>query len=236
MVDLWFYQSATPRCPVSARRAARADQEGPPPHGQGRDRQRLAGGEVRHGEGLPLHPLGRRRRTGHHRRPLHSRPAQRRTETVGTARREGCVHQPRGDPHLQRLLRLRDPRRRKAGAAAAAVRGDDPRPRRPGLDEGLERRRGRGDLRVAGRFDLRHSPQRPPPALQRLRTEAGPLRLLDEHARRHEPLRRRRLRLRHPARLPGAVQRRTRLLLPPRASRRACCWRPTSSPTRSACR
>ena len=138
--------------------------------------------EVRHREGLPLHPVGRRRGTGHHRRPLRARPAHGRAQAVGAARRPRRVHQPRGHPHLERLLRLRDPGRRQARAAAAAVRGDDPRPRRPRLDQGVERRRRRGHLRVAGRLAVRDPAQRQPPALQRLRPAGGALRLLDEHA------------------------------------------------------
>ena len=84
-----------------------------------------------------------------------------RAQAVGPPRRPGRVHQPRGDPHLERLLRLRDPGRRQARPAAPAVRGDGPRPGRPGLDQGVERRRRRGHLRVAGR--ARCSPSRSTP-------------------------------------------------------------------------
>ncbi len=75
-------------------------------------------GEVRHREGIALHPLGRRRRARHHRGPLHPRSAYRRAEAVGTTRRPGCLHQPRGHPHLQRLLVCEIP----AGGALAPQR------------------------------------------------------------------------------------------------------------------
>ncbi|CAA9217739.1 MAG: hypothetical protein AVDCRST_MAG54-415, partial [uncultured Actinomycetospora sp.] len=131
--------------------------------GQGRARQRQPRGEVRHREGLALHPLGGRRGPGHHRRPLRPRPAHGRAQAVGAAGWAWRLHQPRGDPHLQRLLRLRDPRGRQARAAAAAVRGDGARPGGLGVDQGVERRRRRGHLRVAGRLAVRDPAERAPP-------------------------------------------------------------------------
>ena len=105
------------------------------------------------------------------------------------------------------------------------------------LDHGLERRRPEGHLRVEGRRALRHPAQRLAPALQRLGPEAGALRRRSTNA---PPVINlfddidfvfnTRVRLQEP------LQRRAGLLSPTRASSRACCSRPTSSPTRSTCR
>ena len=79
-------------------------------------------------------------------------PNLRTVELKPWARRGGArrLHQPRRLAHLERLLRLRDPAGQEARAAAPAVRGDDPGPRRPRLHRGVERRRPAHHLRVEG--------------------------------------------------------------------------------------
>ena len=154
----------------------------------------------------------RERRSRHHQRALRAQPAHRRAEALGAARRLRRLHQSRGVAHLQRLLRLRDPAGQEARAAAPAVRGDDPGARRPRLDHGVERRGQAHHLRVEGGRDVRHPAQLLAPALQRLGPGAGALRRRDQRAAGDQPLRGRRVRLQHQARLQEPLQRRARLL------------------------
>ena len=85
----------------------------------------------------------------------------RRAEAVGTPRRPRRVHQPRSVADVERLLRLRDPAGKGAGAAAPAVRGDDLRARRARRDLGVERRRPAASPSSGGR--ARCSPFRSTP-------------------------------------------------------------------------
>ena len=130
---------------------------------------------------------------------------------------------------------LRDPAGQEARAAAPAVRGDDPRPRRPRLHHGVEQRGQAHHLRVEGGLAVRHPAQRLAPALQRLRQGAGALR------RRHQ---------RPPVinlyedldfifgcehdfknRFNGEPD-----YFSAKGEQKGCCCRPTSSPTPSTCR
>ena len=60
-------------------------------------------------------------------------------QRLAAPRRARRLHQSRRLAHLERLLCLRNPARQIARAPAPALRGDDPRARRPRLDLGLER-------------------------------------------------------------------------------------------------
>ena len=153
----------------------------------------------------------RARRSRHHQRPLRAQSAHRRAQALGAARRLRRLHQSRGVPHLQRLLRLRDPAGQEARAPAPAVRGDDPGARRPRLHHGVERRGQAHHLRVEERGDVRHPAQLLAPALQRLRPGAGALRLRDQRAAGDQSLRGRRVRLQHQARFQEPLQRRARV-------------------------
>jgi oxalate decarboxylase/phosphoglucose isomerase-like protein (cupin superfamily) len=127
--------------------------------------------------------------------------------------------------HLERLLRLRDPARQEARAPAPAVR------------EMILVLDGRGSTTVwndegsaspsSGRR-ARCSPSRSmlAPALQRLRPGAGALRRGHQRAAGDQSLRGHRLRLQHQARLQDRFTA-SPTISAPRASRRACCCRPT---------
>ena len=175
-------------------------------HRLGRTRE-----EVRDRKGDALHALGARRGPRHHRRPLRPEPPDGRAEGLAEPGRARRLHQPRGVADLKRLLRLRDPGGRQAGAAAPALRGDDPRPRRPRLDDGVERGRAARHLRMGGGLAVRHSPQRLAPALQRLRPAARALRRRHQPAARDEPLRGRGFHLQHAPRLQEPLRGRTGL-------------------------
>ena len=82
-------------------------------------------------------------------------------EALGAARRQRGVRQSRRLAHLQRQLRDGDSARQEARAAPAAVRGDDPDPRRPRLDHGVEQRGQAHHLRVEGGLAVRHPAQLP---------------------------------------------------------------------------
>ena len=136
----------------------------------------------------------------------------------------------------QRLLCLRDPAGQDAGAAAPAVRGDDPGARRPRLHHGVERRGQAHHLRVEGGRDVRHPAQLLAPAFQRLGQRAGALRRRHQRAAGDESVRGHRLRLQHRARLQEPLQRRARLFQRQGRAEGTLCWSPISSPTRSTCR
>ena len=65
---------------------------------------------------------------------------------------------------------------------------------------------------------------------------AGALRGGHQRAAGDQPLRRHRFRLQHARTTSRAASPASPTISPPRASRRASCWRPISSPTRSTCR
>ena len=116
-MDLWSYQYLSRvRAPTRpSRRAPAVRLTRKAAHGQGRTRQQGPRGEVRHREGLPVHPVGGRRGPGHHRGALRARPQGGRAQAVGPSRRPGRVHQPRGQPYVERLLRR--PRSRPAASS-----------------------------------------------------------------------------------------------------------------------
>ena len=178
------------------------------------DRFRRSRQEIRDREGHALSALGARRGARRHRRAIRAEPAHGRTQALAAARRQRRLHQPRRLAHLERLLCLRDPARQEARAAAPALRGDDPHPRRPRLDQRVERRRQAHHLRMEGGRHVRDPAQLLAPAFQRLRPGAGALCRRHQRAVGHQPLRRHRFRLQHALRLQEPLRRRARLLQP----------------------
>ncbi len=156
-----------------------------------KERPRLGrpGEEIRNGKGDALHPLDQGRGPRHHPRALCAQPAHGRPEALGAARRQRGVRQSRRLAHLQRQLRDGDPARQEARAASAAVRRDDPHPRGPRLDHGVEQRRQAHHLRVEGRLAVRDPAQRLAPAFQRFGHAAGALCRRHQCAAGDQPLR-----------------------------------------------
>ena len=184
---------------------------------------RGAGEEVRHREGLAVRPVGARRGTGDHRRPLRAGPAHRRAQAVGTAWwRAGCssTTRPPGRPTTATCAR---------SLPAACSRRSDSCSRRWSWSSTatarprMERRRAEGDIRVGRGFALRDPAQHAGTSTSTARARGRAFRVVDEPAAGAQPVRRRRLRLQHRPRLPRPVRRRARLLRRQRTSRTDSC-------------
>ena len=145
-------------------------------HGEGRNRLRRHGEEIRRREGNAVHPVGARGGAGDHQLVLRAGSAHGRAQAVAAARRARRLPESRCLAHLERLLRLRDCTRQGARSPAPAVRGNDLRPRRTGFDGGVERRRAE-ESRSSGRR-ARFSPFRSTPGTSISTAPAGTPRAL----------------------------------------------------------
>src|SRR5260370_40700412 len=97
---------------------------------QRRHRIGRSGAEIRDREGHALSALGARRRPRHYPGELCAESAHGRTQTLGAARRQCGVYQPRCFAYVQRLLCVRTRARQEPHPPAPSVRGNDLRARR----------------------------------------------------------------------------------------------------------
>ena len=90
---------------------------------------------------------------------LRAQPAHGRAQALGAARRHAVFVNHDASRTSNDCYVMRDPARQEARAAAPAVRGDDPRPRRPRLHHGVEQRGQAHHVRVEGGRAVRHPAQ-----------------------------------------------------------------------------